>query len=106
MFFIRNKKKYRVLLEGGNLWLSIDKPEKLGYFTTRYVEGRDESDATEHAKLLVTREIWKSMRPLNHPDDPPTLAVNEVAQVSSFEGKTVPGKGFTFFPDVEAPKCQ
>jgi hypothetical protein len=105
MFFMWKKKKYRVLLEGGNLWIGINNPEKLGYFTTRYVEGRDENEAMERARLLVNSEISATLVLLNDPSDPPTLAVNEVIQILSFDGKPVPGKGFTFFPDTEAT-CQ
>jgi hypothetical protein len=97
--FSRLKKKFRVLLEGGNLLMDIHGRERLGYFTTRYVEGRDSEEAAEHALDLVRNELNSTGSLLNGADDPPVVKVSEIAQVTSFKGVLVPGRGFTFFPE-------
>jgi hypothetical protein len=85
-------------MEGGNLWMEGPGAERFGYFTTRYVEGRSKQEAAECALKLVQNELGSAVVLLNGPDDPPNISVDEIEQVSSFEGELVPGKGFTFFP--------
>ncbi|CAN7737048.1 hypothetical protein [Duganella sp. LjRoot269] len=100
--FFRKGKKYRVLLEGRNLLMEMQGLERLGYFTTRYVEAADSEEAAEHAMDLVRKELISTGALLNALDDPPIVEVSEISRIESFNGIRVPGKGFTFFPE-DAP---
>lgn len=43
-------KKYKVLVRGENFLFNVDgKPGKLGFYTTRFVEAKNEDDAKEVA---------------------------------------------------------
>lgn len=97
-----SKKKFRVLIEGENLLIAMMGIEKLGYFTTRYVEGVDVDEACEYALDSVRNELHSMGGLLNDLNDPPRVVISEVAQISSFKGIDVPGRGFTFFPEDEA----
>jgi hypothetical protein len=100
--FFKRKKKFRVMLEGGNLLMEMQGIERLGYFTTRYVEAEDGDGAAEHALDLVRNELNSTGNLLNEIDDPPVVSVSEITQLMSFKGIRVPGKGFTFFPEDES----
>lgn len=99
--FGKRKKKYRVLIEGSNLLMDVKGVRRLGYFTTRYVEGLDCEEAVECALDLVQNELSSTGALLNAIGDPPGIATSEVVQIDSFKGVGVPGKGFTFFPEDE-----
>src|SRR4030095_16316522 len=68
---------YRVFLEGGNFWLQMDAaPQRIGFYTTRFVEAAslDESGKAAIGLLRSTQML----KPLNHPDDPPQILVREI----------------------------
>jgi hypothetical protein len=98
MFFNR-KKKYCVVIEGSNLLMEMRGIERLGYFTTRYVEGIDEEEASQRALDLVSNELYSTGALLNKRGDPPRMVVSNIDQINSFRGKAAPGRGFTFFPE-------
>ncbi|NVD73359.1 hypothetical protein HUX88_22880 [Duganella sp. BJB1802] len=97
--FFKRKKKYRVLVEGTNLLMEMQGIERLGYFTTRYVEAMDPDEASEYALDLVRNELNSTGALLNNVNDPPVAIVSEIEQIGSFRGIDVPGMGFTFFPE-------
>jgi hypothetical protein len=100
--FFKKKIKFRVLLEGANLLMEMQGIERLGYFTTRYVEAEDGDEAAAQALDLVRNELHSTGSLLNEIDDPPLVSVSEITQIASFRGIRVPGKGFTFFPEDES----
>lgn len=94
------KKKFRVLIDGTNLLtIKSNGVQKIGYFTTRYVEGDDDEEASASALELVRNELNAIGILLQDPNDPPRNVITDVEPIDSFEGVTVPGRGFAFFAD-------
>jgi hypothetical protein len=88
---------YRVFLEGGNFWLQMDDaPQRMGFYTTRFVQAASVDESGKAAVGLV--RSTERLKPLNHPDDPPQILVREIEEVDEAD---VPGvvSGFAFFPD-------
>jgi hypothetical protein len=100
--FSRKKKKFRILIEGKNLLIDVRGVEKLGYFTTRYVEAFDVDEACECALDLVRNELNSTGALLNDINDLPLAVISGVAQIASFRGIDVPGRGFSFFSEDES----
>ncbi len=93
-------KKYKVLIEGGNCLLHAQKsPQKYGFFTTRFIEAQDSSNAEKIAIDLIRGELLEKV--LNDPSDPPLLSLSEIREVESFDNHLVPGTGFTWYPEPE-----
>jgi hypothetical protein len=97
--FSKKKKKFRILIEGANLLMDMKGLEKLGYFTTRYVEGFNVDEACECALDLVRNELNSAGALLNDVYGPPVVVSSDAAEICSFRGINVPGRGFTFFPE-------
>jgi hypothetical protein len=55
-------KKYKVFVHGQNFLLNLDgKAEKVGFYTTRFVEANDDNEAEENA-ISTLRERPNSSR--------------------------------------------
>ena len=95
--------RFRVFLKGAPVFLlDVDsqKMDRLGFYTTRWVEAASEDTAGELACLMVHDEFAVTGT-RNPPEEPLQVAVEEIAQVSWFEAmRKGPGRGFTFYPDV------
>jgi hypothetical protein len=92
-------KKYSVIVEGKNIYLNRGRIERMGFFTTRWVEATDRNEAEKKAIDLVKQEVEELDVLCNSPKDPPTFLVDKVREVDSFGDARVPGKGFALFPD-------
>ncbi len=82
-------KKYMVMLDGRNFEIEIDgKVQKLGFFTTRWVEAINPKEAELKAvELIKTDEsLVKSVR--NSKDSPPMIYLSELSEIDSFAGIT------------------
>ncbi|MCZ8133316.1 MAG: hypothetical protein O9284_18780 [Steroidobacteraceae bacterium] len=89
--------RYRVVLEGRNFWLTLDDtPARVGFYTTRCVEAAGPAEA-EHAAIDLLRAEGQ-LAPLNEPDDPPLVFVDEIEEVGPEEGSDEVS-GFAFFAD-------
>jgi hypothetical protein len=97
--FLNLKKKYCVLLEGGNVLMELNARTRLGFFTTRYVKAKDMDEAAEQSLEIVRKELGLTGALLNTEDDPPTLTVSEINEVGYFSNVRGPGRGFTFFSE-------
>jgi hypothetical protein len=100
-------KKFRVFVRGENFLINLNRVEqKFGFYTTRYVEARNE-EAAEYAVMDMLRcdpKLRKGV--LNDKSDPPMMYAVEVEEIDSFEGLPLPGTGFAFYPDEkEACEC-
>jgi len=93
-------KKFRVFIRGENFLINLDGIEqKLGFYTTRYVEAQDEK-AAEYIVMDMLREDPKlAQGVLNDKSDPPLMFAEEVEEVVSFEGRPFPRTGFAFYHD-------
>jgi len=88
-------KKFRVVVEGNNYKTAIDnKPQKLGFHTTRFVEGKDYIAAKMKALELVIEELDHIV--FSNPETAPDIDVSLLIEVKSFDNCEVPGSGFTW----------
>src|SRR5687768_6172626 len=93
-------KKFRVFVRGENFLINLDDVEqKLGFYTTKYVEAQNE-EAAEHIVMNMLRDDPKLAKGvLNDKSDPPMMYAEEVEEIESFEAVPLPGSGFAFYPD-------
>jgi hypothetical protein len=89
-----------VLVRGENFLISLDDvDQKVGFFTTRYVEA-DDDESAELAAIDLLRNDPKLVKGvLNNRSDPPRMHVEEIEELESFEGLRMPGTGFAFYPE-------
>ena len=81
-----------------NFWLKLEgEPQRLGFYTTRFVEARN-SEAAEATAVQVVREDPKLQRTLNDRSDPPMIFAEEVSEVVERDPE-YPNTGYTFFPE-------
>ena len=91
-------KKYSLLIKGKNLKVNIGgKTCRHGFFTTRYIEADNGSEAKRIAINLIEQELGPSL--LNDSADSPRFLFEEVLEVEKFDGREVPGAGFTWFEE-------
>ncbi len=93
-------KKYKVFVRGENFLMNLSgAPQKLGFYTTRFVEAANE-EAAEYAVMDLLRADPKLVKSvLNEGSDPPMMYAEEVEELKSFNGFLAPGTGFTFYPE-------
>lgn len=88
-------KKYRVVVEGSNYHTVVrDKPQKLGFHTTRFIEAKDYITAKMKALELVVEELDHII--FSNPETAPEIDVSLLIEVESFGNSDVPGTGFTW----------
>ena len=94
-------KKYKIFARGQNFLFDVNgKPERLGFYTTRFVEAADEKAAEENAISILRDDPTLKQCTLNEKTDAPMLFVEEITEVDSFNGLNVPGAGFSFYPET------
>jgi hypothetical protein len=88
---------YRVLLSGQNFLVPFEgQVQRLGFFTTRFVEAESAEEA-KHAALALLRGDER-LRPLNRREDSPRVFFDEVEEIQPSEVPAVT-PGFSFFSD-------
>jgi len=93
--------KYKILAEGQNYHIKIEKNiQKFGFFTTRYIESINLSDAKIRAINLLNNELQEIS--LNDKADPPIIRIDECTEIESFDDCKVPGSGFTWYKDEDS----
>jgi len=96
-------KKYKVFVHGQNFVLNLNgKAEKVGFYTTRFVEAKDDRAAEENAISTLRNDPTLREGVLNEKSDAPMMFVEEIAEVDSFDGLTLSGTGFSFYTGEEA----
>src|SRR5882724_365041 len=84
--------KYRILLNGRNFWMNLENTfGRFGFFTWRYVEAPTPEEAERLAVDVVRGEETLRSAALNASSDPPTIYVEEIDELESFDGITPPG---------------
>ena len=93
-------KKYKVFVRGENFLINLDGAnQKMGFYTTRFVEAEDE-EAAEYAVMDLLRNDPKLVQgTLNEGSDSPMMYAEEIEELESFKGFPVPGMGFTFYAE-------
>jgi hypothetical protein len=93
-------KKYKVFVRGQNFLLNLDgKAAKVGFYTTRFVEAQNDHKAEENAISTLRNDPDLRDRVLNEKTDAPMLFAEEIEELDSFDGLTLPGTGFSFYTD-------
>ena len=93
-------KKYKVLVRGENFRMNLDgEDQRLGFYTTAFVEGQDEEEAEQRAIRLLRDDQEFCQSVLNEQSDSPMMFVDEIHELASFEGLILPRTGFSFFPE-------
>jgi hypothetical protein len=85
------------MLEGSNLWLQVEgHAQRVGFFTTRYVEARDPEQARSLAvqRLLAEPKLSASLNPAG---EQPRVESTEVHELESFEGIANLQPGLSFY---------
>ena len=91
-------KKYKVLIRGENFLINLEgKDQKLGFYTTVFVEGQDEEQAERRAIRLLQDDEDFRQSVLNEKSDAPMMFVEEITELKSFEGLNLRRIGFSFF---------
>ncbi len=92
--------KFKVMLRGQNFLIMSDgQLQRLGFYTTRFVEAKDPKEAEMRAVQLVREDEKLKGCVKNERPNPPMLFLEEIEQVSRFPRNR--GKGYTFYPDDE-----
>jgi hypothetical protein len=95
-------KKYKVTLDGQNFEIEFDgKVQRLGFFTTRWVEAVDSKEAELKAVELVKNDELLAKSICNKKDNPPMIYLSELLEMDSFDNINVPGGGYSFYPDKD-----
>ena len=90
---------YRVFLNGQNFWLEFDqRRQRVGFYTTRFVEAADRR-AAEAAAVGKLRTEGK-LAPLNNPADPPRVVAEKIEEMAEGDIPAI-NPGITFYPDEE-----
>jgi hypothetical protein len=93
---------FRVQLKGLNFWLEInDKPKRVGFYATRFVEAADEDQAESKA----VRQLGDDPRlhgVLNEKGDPPEIVIEEIEKVRPDQVAPML-EGYSFFDDEREP---
>lgn len=91
-------KKYRVFINGQNFLLNFDdRVQKMGFYTTRFVEAATPEDA-EQAAIQMMREGKLNGIVLNEKGDPAMLYVDEIVEVKKLQRDW----GLGFYPENES----
>jgi hypothetical protein len=95
-------KKFRVMLEGRNFLFNSDEGRKvMGFYTTRFVEAENPKEAENLSVELIKNDSKLKDSVLNERSDPPEIYLESIDELESFGGNSVPGNGYTFYPDED-----
>src|SRR6266542_154074 len=74
-------KKYSVLVRGENFLIKVEgEDQKLGFYTTAFVEAKDEDEASKKAVDLLRDDQEFKRSVSNDQSDPPLMFVDEIAE--------------------------
>ena len=91
-------KKYKVLVEGVNFLIAVDREiRKYGFFTTRFVEAWNKNEAEARVIDMLRAELKTVVQ--NEKSDSPIIFVEEIQELETFGKFQVPGAGFAWYPD-------
>ena len=93
-------KKYRVFVRGENFLFGAEgNKERVGFYTTVYVEAEGEEQAETEAIDLLRNDQRLNSCISDEETNPPLMFVEEIEELNSFDGLDLPRTGFSFFPD-------
>ena len=95
-------KKYRVLLEGKNFIIKSDiGPERMGFYTTRFVKADSPEEAEKLSVDLIKSDSDLKNTVLNDKSDPPMIYLESLDELERFGDNILPGSGYTFYPEED-----
>ena len=78
--------RYRAVLNGQNYTLEVDGQFcSMGFYTTRYVEASDPTQAELEAVDLIRKDEWLTEVAMNTPDPGPKIVLEELYQLEPDE---------------------
>lgn len=87
---------YRAFVRGENFSIAVnDRPQKMGFYTNRWVEADDLESAEARVVAMIRAEPKLRSLVLNSPEDPPRIYVEELELVAALEAPT----GLAYFTD-------
>lgn len=98
-------KKFRAFVHGKNFAVREDdrpEPHRRGFYTTVYVEAADLAAAELAAVEVLRTDKQLQMTTCNAPSDPPTLDIDEMQELTSFEGVRLPREPFVFYEETKS----
>ena len=97
-------RKFRVRLQGSNFLIPVagQGQSKHGFYSNRFVEADDEKTAELVAvdQLREKKTLREVVR--NAPEDPPRVVLQEIVELSSFDGVPVLDQGLVWYPEEAA----
>ena len=100
-------KNYRVKLNGKNFKIELEgKIEKLGFYTTRWVQADNIQEAELKAVNLVREDKSLAASIRNERSDPPVIYPDGLTEIDNFDGINVPGTGYSFYLDEDTKETQ
>ena len=92
--------RYKVFLHGRNFLIKVDgKIQKHGFYTTSYVEAPNQQEAEHFVIDQLRKDFNFAGAVMNEQSDPPMIYVEGIEELETFEGCSVEGTGFTFYPE-------
>jgi hypothetical protein len=93
-------KSFRVLIRGENFFLKTEGAVKrFGFYTTRYLEAADESEAESRVIDSLRQEGRLREIVANDLSNPPMLFAEEIIEISSLESVENRMPGLAFYED-------
>lgn len=90
-------KKFRTLIRGENLYLSIDGSiKRMGVYKTIFLEAKNENEARGIAFSLIHENLKLKENILNDDIDPPEYTLEEIIEVENIDNTE---SGFVFYAD-------
>ena len=91
--------KYRVMIHGQNLLTVVDGvKQRFGFYTNVFVEAVSSADAEACAIHVLNEDNSLADIMLNSENDPLSLRVDEIYEIESFDGHSVPRDAFMLYP--------
>lgn len=106
--YFDHMKKFRAFIHGKNFVIrDVDRPEPhvRGFYTTVYVEAADFPAAELAAVEVLRKDTELCATTCNVRTSPPTLDVEKIQELDSFDGVRLPREPFVFYHNSdEKPK--
>jgi hypothetical protein len=97
-------KKFKAFIQGKNFAIRVDdgaEPGVLGFYTTVFVEAADFAAAELAAVEVLRQDEQLRASTCNDRGDQPTLDVEEITEVESFDGIRLPRTGLAFYKETD-----
>ncbi|MCB2113823.1 MAG: hypothetical protein R3C42_03030 [Parvularculaceae bacterium] len=94
-------KAFAIVLRGEGIFLKSEPEPAVGFFATRKVWARDESEAVLNAKKSILKEWQADGFQRENLGEMPRLRVDTVTELKGLSSVTrrIPNRGFIFFPE-------